>query len=281
MKPILISFLLLSSLSGLNAQTIKAMTYNLRYDNPGDGDNTWDKRKGKLVALVNYYAPDVLGTQEGLKHQLDYMQSNLNGYAYYGAGRDDGKEKGEYSAIFYRKDRFDVLESATFWLSPTPDQPTKGWDAALPRVCSYLLLKDKQSHKKLWVFNTHFDHVGKQARVESAKLILEKIQAFTAGKKYPVILTGDFNLTPDETAIATLKAGLLDAHDLAGKSAYGPEGTFNSFEFNKAPERRIDYVFTGKQGLTFLRYAVIDDFYDFKYPSDHLPVLAEFRIGKK
>ncbi len=267
--------------AALNAQSMKAMTYNIRFDNPGDGPNTWDQRRDKLVGLIKFYEPDVLGTQEGLKHQLDYIKAGLGNYAYAGVGRDDGKEKGEYSALFYRTDRLVLQESSTFWLSPTPDVPSRGWDAALERVCTYALFRVKRSGKKIWVFNTHFDHIGQEARVQSARLILEKIQELSGKKNHRVILMGDFNLTPDEQPVVTLKASLTDAREAAGDKAYGPESTFNAFKFDAAPDRRIDYIFMGKTGWSLLRYAVIDDFYDFKYPSDHMPVLAELRFGRK
>lgn len=277
----LFGFITCLGATAINAQSMKAMTYNIRFDNPADGPNTWDQRRDKVVGLVQFYEPDVLGTQEGLKHQLDYIKTGLGNYDYVGVGRDDGKEKGEYSALFYRTDRLVLLESSTFWLSLTPEVPSKGWDAALERVCTYALFRVKKTGKKIWVFNTHFDHVGQDARVQSARLILEKIRTLTAKKNHRVILMGDFNLTPDEQAISTLKEGLTDTRETAGAKAYGPESTFNAFKFDLPPDRRIDYIFTGKTGFSLTRYAVIDDFYDFKYPSDHLPVLADLRFGKK
>ncbi|MEM8889234.1 MAG: endonuclease/exonuclease/phosphatase family protein, partial [Bacteroidota bacterium] len=140
------------------------MTYNLRYDNPNDGENRWDLRKEFLRDQLKFFEPDVMGIQEGLKHQLDYLDGELSAYSYIGVGRDDGKEKGEYTAIFYKADKLSLIRQSTFWLSESPDEISVGWDAALERICTYALFEEKAGGAKFYVFNTHFDHRGEKAR---------------------------------------------------------------------------------------------------------------------
>ena len=197
MKKLAGIILILFSCFFVSAQTeIKVMSYNIRLDVKSDGENQWEKRKDKVAGLMNYYEPDFIGGQEVQHHQLTYLLENLKGYNYIGVGRDDGKEAGEYSCIFYKKDKFNVLQQSTFWLSPTPDTVSKGWDAAIVRVCTYGLFKNKKTKQLFWVFNTHFDHVGKVARLESAKLIIKKMQELNT-KNYPIIFSGDFNSRPE------------------------------------------------------------------------------------
>src|SRR5690606_11337984 len=193
---ILLSLFAINTIS-FSQQEIKLMSYNIRLDVASDGDNRWDARKDKLAGLINYHEPDIVGGQEVLHHQLQYLLQTLDGYDFIGAGRDDGKTKGEYSCIFYKKEKFTVTEQGTFWLSPTPDSATKGWDAALNRVCTYGLFRDKKSRVSFWVLNTHFDHIGELARLESAKLIVEKIHELNTGN-LPVFFMGDLNSRPNE-----------------------------------------------------------------------------------
>lgn len=274
MRGLLIAVLLLSGLS--YCQTLKVMTYNIRLDLASDGENRWDNRKEMLVGQVLFYEPDFMGVQEALYNQMDYLDKNLPACDFIGVGRDDGKQQGEYSAIFYNKAKFDVLEHHTFWLSETPDKPSKGWDAAYNRVCTYGLFRDKETKQKLWVFNTHFDHVGNVARVESAKLILKKIKEVNK-QNLSVVLTGDFNLEEGSESIKLISAEMNDAKKSA-KQVFGPMGTFNAFEFSKPVTKRIDYIFT--KGITVTNYAVLSDSDYCRYPSDHLPVYAEAIIGK-
>jgi len=270
--------LLLASLLPLTPAKVdpafRAMTWNIRYDNPLDGPDAWSARRERVSGLIRYHAPDVLGIQEGLAHQVAYLQAELPAYNVVGVGRDDGKAAGEYCALFYRKDRYAVLDSGTFWLSPTPEMPSKGWDAALNRICTYAVLKDLQGGKQLLVLNTHFDHVGETARVQSAKLLLEKIKA-TTSKGRAVVLLGDLNTEPGSAPIQTLTQATQDARTVCKTTPYGPEGTFNGFRLATAPlDKRIDYVFV--QHLSVLQYAVLAEQELGRYPSDHLPVLAVF-----
>src|SRR5690606_32554944 len=161
--------------ASLSSQKLRVATYNLRYDNPQDSLDNWQYRKSTVAKLIQFHDFDIFGTQEGLKHQLDYLQEEMPGYAYIGVGRDDGKDAGEYAAIFYKKELFELLDKGNFWLSEDTTKPNKGWDAVLPRICSWGKFKEKSSGLVFFFFNTHFDHVGTIARQESAKLILNKI----------------------------------------------------------------------------------------------------------
>ena len=217
------------------------MSYNIRYNNPDDGINQWKYRKGSLFKYLNERTPAVVGMQEVLHDQLKDLQNALADYAYVGVGREDGKTKGEYSPIFYNKNALEVVESATFWLSETPDQISVGWDAALERICTYALFKDLRTRKHFWVFNTHFDHIGTTARKESVKLILKKINTKNENK-LPVLITGDFNLTPETIPIQMFQKAYEDV--LAKLPPSAPlYGTFTGFDIEKKAEKRIDYIF--------------------------------------
>ena len=253
-------------------QSIRVMTYNIKFDDKKDTVNGWEMRKEHVIGLISYHNPDIVGTQEGLRHQLEDIKTALPQLEYLGAARDDGKEKGEYTAIYFNKNKFREVRSGTFWLSPSQDRPSKGWDAALPRICTWAEMKTRDSGVSLFVFNTHFDHVGKLAREKSVDIILKKIQE--VAKDNPVILMGDFNFTPESTPYAQMT--LADSKRIAQK-VYGPEATFNGFNFTRKPDRRIDYIFVGRS-IDVLHHAVLTDSQDLKYPSDHFPVIADLRI---
>jgi len=262
-------FLLLGFIG--HSQKIKAMTYNIKYDNKNDTVNNWNDRKQKMVQLIKHYNPTFLGIQEGLHNQVTYLDDNLKNYAFVGVGRDDGKEKGEYSSIFYNTKKYKVLESNTIWLSKTPTKISVGWDASMERICTYALFQNKKTKQKVMVFNTHFDHIGVLARKNSAKLIVETIKKINK-QNISVILMGDFNLTPDQEAIATLNSALKDSYTTSSKMPYGPKGTFNGFT-NRIMKNRIDYIFV--QGFDVKSVAHIDDKMDNnKHISDHIPVMA-------
>ncbi len=249
------------------------MTYNLRYDNPNDGLNKWELRKENITDLILKYSPDIFGTQEGLSRQLDYLDENLKNYSFIGVGRDDGKRKGEYCAIFYKCSDYKILDESTFWLSNTPNKISIGWDAVLERICTCALFENKKSGKKFWVFNAHFDHIGKEAQYESSKLIVKKIQEFNQCK-YPVVLMGDLNLMPSSKAIKFLSKNFLDAHFQT--EAISNLGTFNAFKHKEPVVDRIDYIFVDKSS-NVKNYRIINDKLNGKYPSDHLPVLVELK----
>lgn len=281
-KKIAILFSILFGLGGITsrAQTnVKVMSYNIRLNVESDGDNRWDVRKDKVAGLMNYYEPDFIGGQEVTHSQLLYLVDSLFGYTYIGVGRDDGKTKGEYSCIFYKKDKYEVVQQSTFWLSPTPDSISKGWDAAIVRVCTYGLFTDKKTKQMFWVFNSHFDHVGKTARLESAKLITQKIEALNTDH-YPVILTGDFNSRPEDAPIQHIAGRMQNARNIS-KLVYGPADTWNAFKFNEKLNGTIDYIFVSQnKKINVKKFATITDSYDLKYPSDHLPVMANILIKK-
>lgn len=273
MKRFLLIFSLLFSSTLFSQTTI--MTYNIKYDNKHDSINNWDLRKEKMLELINHYQADIVGLQESLLNQHTYLQQNLSQFKVIGVGRDDGKDKGEFSPILYNFKKFQLVETATFWLSDTPEKPSLGWDAAIKRVCTYALLKNKKTKKKIWVFNTHFDHVGVVAREKSAELILKKIAALNS-KKYPVILMGDLNLTPEKTPITLIKETLDDAKEISLSRFYGPNGTFNAFN-NSVTNVRIDYIFT--KYLKVTSYLHIDDrLNNHNHISDHFPVLSTIQF---
>lgn len=252
-------------------------TYNLRYDNKGDGINAWPNRKQNVKALIRFHEFDLFGTQEALRGQLNDV-AELNEFAFLGAGRDDGKEAGEHSAIFYKKDRFKALQSGNFWLSETPDKPGKGWDATCcNRICSWAKFNDLKTKKEFYLFSVHFDHQGVEARRQSGKLMVSKIKEIA--KNVPVILVGDFNSTPETEQIKTIQTLLADAHEVTKTPPYGPEGTFNSFKFDAPMDNRIDYIFVSKQ-FNVLKYGVLTDAKEQRYPSDHQPVMVKVILNE-
>ena len=259
------------------SQNYSAMTYNIRYDNPNDGENRWELRKSWLAQQIAFYEPDILGIQEGLEHQVDFLDSALTNYTYLGVGRDDGKTKGEYTAIFYKENKFELIQSKTFWLSDTPMKVSVGWDAALPRICTVAQLKNIAEGDVIWVFNTHFDHRGRIAREESVQLIISQIENLNPSMTGTVLM-GDLNLTPDHEAIKMISGKMQDSAS-AGQLKFGPEGTFNGFNFGSAPTRRIDYIFCSED-IVIGKYAVLSDSKDLKYPSDHFPVIITFKLKK-
>ena len=277
MKNILIILVFISFSGSVIGQTYKIMTYNIRYDNPNDGENQWSKRKAFLSNQITFYEPDVFGIQEGLHHQVKYLDSVLVNYNYVGIGRDDGKTKGEYSAIFYNAKKLEYIQENTFWLSETPQKISVGWDASMERICTYALFKDLKTNQHFWVFNTHFDHIGNEARIKSTELIVKKIKAFNK-RSLPVIVMGDFNLKSGSKPIQYLSKVFNDTKKVSEMNPFGPIGTFNGFKFSEPVIHRIDYIFTSKHNIKVNKYAVLSDSKDCKYPSDHLPVIVEIEI---
>ncbi|MBN2807502.1 MAG: endonuclease/exonuclease/phosphatase family protein [Prolixibacteraceae bacterium] len=272
MKIFLSILIVLIMMHTAESQTIRVMSYNIRLDLESDGPNQWDERKIAMAELFSYYRPAVAGIQEAQYHQLNWLKQET-AYLSIGVGRDDGQTAGEFSAILYDSTLFRVSLSNTIWLSESGETGSKGWDAAYPRICTYGLFEYRPSQQKIWIFNTHFDHMGHQARLESASLILETINRVNS-EKLPVILMGDFNLTPDTNPIGLLKTSLNDAFACTEKPHYGPEGTFTGFDPLKIPVDRIDYIFVQHVKVKSIRH--IDDRRDdLFFVSDHLPVLCE------
>lgn len=263
----------------LQAQPLKLMTYNIRLDVASDGENAWEHRCFLLASQIRFYEPDILGVQEALPHQVLFLDKNLENYGREGVGRE-GAGKGEASSIFYKRTKFSVEESHTFWLSPTPDSISMGWDAACLRVCTAVLFKDKKSKRKFWVFNTHLDHMGELARTKGVELILAKIKAMNP-RNLPVILMGDLNATPESPMVQHLKSVMDDTRLRIGQDALGPEGTFNGFKFGESNPKLIDYIFVSRTPrISVQKYAVLEDSRNQRYPSDHFPVFVEVVLSK-
>ncbi len=278
-KNILLLLNVLFLFATADAQTLKVMTYNIRLDIAVDGDNDWTHRKDFFASQVLFYEPDLMGIQEAKPNQVSDIADALTGYNYIGTGRD-GIGMGESSNIYYKKDRFVLKETKTFWLSETPDTISKGWDAAYNRVCTYGLFLDKQSRRYIWVFNTHLDHIGEIARTRGIELILSKIAGLNK-KNYPVIFMGDFNSEPNTERIIALKKEMNDSREVSEAKPFGPAGTFNNFKHNEPVTLLIDYIFVSKSPqVTVNKYAVLSDSDNLKFPSDHFPVFVELTINK-
>ncbi len=262
--------------------SLRVMTFNIRYDEPRDGVNAWPNRKQKVADVIKFHKADLVGVQEALLTQLKDLEKLLPDFASCGVGRTDGKDAGEFSAILYRRSRFMLIATNTFWLSETPEKPgSKGWDAALPRIVTWAKFKDRVTGKTFVHFNTHFDHIGEKARAESSSLILKK-----AGEIHgsgPFIVTGDFNVTENSGAYKTIMAGtptvkLADARYASVNGHFGGSSTFTAFK-EPEPGRKIDYIFV-REGIKVLEHGVLSDRWDGLWASDHLPVIAEIVIGK-
>ena len=291
----------------VSAQDLVVGSYNIRNSNSGDtkNGNGWERRCPVICDQVEWVGFDVFGLQEVKHNQVEDMLAGLPDYDYEGVGRDDGKQAGEYSPIFYKKERFKKLEGGTFWISETPEKVgVKGWDAALPRICSYVHLQDKVTKKRFWFFNLHMDHIGVEARREGAKLIAKKITEMCG--KEPAFVSGDFNVDQHNEAYRTIiNTGVLeDSYELAEKK-FATTGTFNSFDSNLFTESRIDHIFVTEH-VTVNNYAVLTDGYwtpndksgksrkgeaapqeinfsehQHRCPSDHYPIAAKVTFKKK
>lgn len=271
------------SASGVAAGTpLRVMTFNLRYNNPGDGINAWPNRKAWVAKLIRFHDADVVGVQEALVGMLVDLDTLLPEYSRVGVGRTDGKEKGEFSAILYKKSRVEMLENKTFWLSTNPEAVgVKAWDAALERVATWGRFRDRASGCTYVHLNTHFDHVGEKARQESAKLIRQRLA--TIAGTLPVIVTGDLNSGPKSIAYTTLTTGavdgglapLIDGYVSSREGSYGPNASFNSFK--EIGDTRIDYVMVSS-GIDVLKHGILTDRWDQRFPSDHLPVIASLNV---
>lgn len=249
---------------------ISVMSFNLRYDTEEDGDNKWDNRKDACVKMIKETKPSIWGIQEGLLRQLNFLEENLTDYKYVGVGRDDGHSSGEYSAIFYLKDRFELLENNTFWLSETPDEPSYGWDADCRRIVTWAHLKDLDSDKTLFVFNTHFDHIGKTAREESAKLLVRKIKEI-ADDGATVFITGDFNALIRNSIFEPIVNEYYSARRFAEKT-----DNIKSFNFYGRwyLSRNIDFIFY--KNAKALAFRTVSENYGVEYISDHYPIITHF-----
>lgn len=280
-KEFLFSLALLCGFTTLTyAQQLTVGSYNVRYDNPGDTGNLWADRAPVVAELIRFHDFDVFGTQEALKNQLDDISKALPQYERYGVGRDDGKDKGEHSAIFFKKDRFKVLDKGDFWLSETPDKPSLGWDATCcNRIASWVYLQDLGTKKKFYFFNAHYDHQGMQARKESSKLMLRKIKEIA--KKEPVILTGDFNGDHSSEWYQELaNSDLLKDTYKEVAHPYANNASFNGFKQQSDRNEIIDHVFV-TDNFKANKWGILTDTYHGKFPSDHFPILVELEYNSK
>ena len=274
------------------AQTFSTGTYNVRQLNAGDDakGNGWQRRLPVIASLVRYHDFDIFGAQEVFHSQLEDLLGALPGYGYTGVGRDDGAEAGEYSVVFYKRDRFELLDSGHFWLAEDPSRPNKGWDAKYVRICCWGRFLDRETRERFWFFTLHTDHKGERAQVESCRLVLDKIRTMCRGER--AVLTGDFNVGETSESYAVLRdSGLLsDTYDLA-EIKYAWTGTENGFDPDRKTFRHIDYVFV-TPGFRVLRYGILTDTYRSeepgdsakpfcaRTPSDHFPVLVELAFAE-
>jgi endonuclease/exonuclease/phosphatase family metal-dependent hydrolase len=267
------------------------MSFNIRYAAANDGENNWDKRKDMVCELLRRQQPDVMGLQEALRSQIDDIRAALPEYGEIGVGREDGKTKGEYSAILYRKDRFDVNDFGTFWLSDTPEVPGSiTWGNACTRVCTWARLLPKPSGKAFYMFNTHLDHVSQLSRDKGIVLIASHLRDRRC--QDPVILTGDFNVGENNSVVRYLKGELqldvannglsknpqplADTFRLLHKET-SEVGTFHGFKGNRSGSK-IDYIFA-QPGVEVLKAEILHDNKDNRYPSDHFPIMAALRFA--
>ena len=272
---ILSVFIFFTISSSIYSQPHSIISYNIRYDNDWDIENSWKIRRNKISKILVQYSPSIIGIQEGLLNQVQYIDSSLIDYDYVGVGRDDGKKKGEFCAIYFDTTRYVLLKNSTFWLSETPDTISVGWDAALERICTYGLFKDRITKEEFLVFNTHFDHIGVVAREKSSELILKRINKINH-QSLPVILMGDFNSIPNSSPVKEIKTELSDALQISLEKLQGPRGTFNGFNEDLPIEKRIDYIFTND--LKVLSYTHINDrLNNNRHISDHLPVMIKIQ----
>jgi meiotically up-regulated gene 157 (Mug157) protein/endonuclease/exonuclease/phosphatase family metal-dependent hydrolase len=254
-------------------------SFNVRYANNSDvrAGNAWKDRCPEIVSLIRLYDMDVIGTQEGLESQINDLQNALSDYAYIGVGRGDGIAADEFAAIFYKTERFRLLRSDNFWLSTTPNKPSKSWDAALNRICTWGEFEEKDSGFRFFVFNLHFDHAGETARQNSAELVVNTIQRIA--KNAPVVLTGDFNADQSSKSYQIITASdlLQDVFEIA-PTVYAPNGTFNSFSLTHTSKQRIDHIFVSKH-FSAVNYGVLTNIYwkdqTPRFPSDHFPILTD------
>lgn len=253
---------------------LRVASFNLRYDTQKDGENAWPHRRDWVREILKQYDFHVFGAQEALRHMADFIAAD--GWEYVGVGRDDGKEAGEHAPIFYNPDRITCRDTGTLWLSPTPEIPSRGWDADLHRICTWAKLTDKATGQNFTFFNSHWDHNGEIARLESARLLLGRMPLL-AGEE-PYLLTGDFNLPPPAVPIRLVATVLRNARDAAEAPATGPVGTFNSYDPVTPPAGPIDYIFVS-EGVRVLSFATLNEVRDGKTPSDHFPVAVSVVLG--
>jgi len=260
-------------------QNLTVATYNIRCENRTDNanGNGWNRRCPEVINLIRNHDFDLFGAQEVVAGQLKDLQANLPEYAHVGVARDDGKAKGEFSPIFYKKDQYKLLNSGTFWLSPNDSVPNVGWDAALPRICTWARFQ-QQNGWRFWFFNLHMDHLGKVARLESAKLVLRKIKEMCGNDN--VILSGDFNMDQTSDGYKIIAETLADSY-LKAQERHATKPTFNDYNLHATGDSRIDHIFVSSR-IDVVRYDILTDTYNAdttRLPSDHYSVRAVLKIN--
>lgn len=279
MKNTYLFLLLLFTTCSYAQNDLQVMTFNIRFATEADGQNQWNNRKEKVTQTLLYHDVVLCGMQEALYTQIEYVANAMPNYSWLGVGREDGKQEGEFSPIFYDKNRLKLLESNTFWLSETPEKPTKGWDASFKRVVTWGLFLDRKTKKKFYCFNTHFDHQGVVARRESAKFLLQEVKRIA--QKYPFVVMGDFNAFPSDEPILLLTDTskdfyLQDSKSLSKTPHFGPEGTFNGFGNKERDNAPIDYIFCSK-AFVVKKHATLSTSWNGLFASDHFAVLATLK----
>ena len=270
-------FALFTGCKGGHASDLRVMTFNIRLSpsEDFDGENCWNNRRAAVIRMMGETKPDLFGIQEGIIHQVNYLEENLPDYVRYGVCRDDGLERGEANAIFWRKDRFEMKQCDTYWLSETPDTVSLGWDGACRRIVTWAQLYDKKRKCDVWFFNTHFDHVGKVAREEAGKLIVERMKALVP-EGAPIFLTGDFNANWDNPILDPIRGQLKECRETAPVT--DDANTYNAWGGKDVPAGTdiIDHIFY--RGAKPLKYEVLTGDYGAPFISDHWPVLGTFRF---
>jgi len=264
-------------------EQIRVMSFNIRFDNPKDGEYVWKNRKRNVASMIRFHRADVIGVQEALKNQIADLTVELDGeYSWVGKGRDDGNEGGEYVPIFYKSIRFQYLNSGHFWLSETPEKPgSRSWNAACARMCSWVRLMDRINGKHFYFFNTHLDHQSRDARTKGVTLIRSKIQEIN-DERIPLIFTGDLNCSAEEETVSIIVDPstphcLQDAKKKSKTALHGPIGTFTGFE-NARSTDVIDYIFVSKECDITHSGVLSDTFENSAPPSDHRPIVADIDL---
>lgn len=250
---------------------LKVMSYNIRMGSAKDGTNSWEFRYPATALMLEDQKPDVFGVQEAFNYQIRFIEDNFEDYDCVGVGRDDGKQKGEFMSIFWNKKTVKMIKWGTFWLSETPEKPSMGWDAACKRTATWALMKDKKTGKQFYFVNTHLDHRGTEARKKGLELIVSRIAEINP-KGYPMVLTGDFNVKPDNAALKDLDSKMQSARKIAPRTDNHP--TFNNWGKIK-PDMVIDYIYVSGFSACPEYHTVTEKYGTWKYVSDHYPITAK------
>lgn len=249
---------------------LKVMSYNIRMGIAKDGTNSWEFRCPATIEMLKDQQPDIFGVQEAFEYQIKFIEEYCRNYKSVGVGRDDGKKKGEYMSIFWNKKRVKLIKWGTFWLSETPDKPSKGWDAHCMRTATWALMKDKKTGRKFYYVNTHLDHKGKEAQKNGLKLIVDRIESINP-QGYPMVLTGDFNIKPDNKALTDLDARMQSARKVAAVT--DSHNTFNGWSV-KPTDMVIDYIYISGFSACPEYQTVTKKYADRTFVSDHYPIFA-------